>query len=57
MTRPFLGRAPRLGADVFVAPTAAVVGDVTLGAGASVWYGASMQIGRLSCRERVLVAM
>lgn len=43
MTLPFLGRAPRLGADVFVAPTAAVVGDVTLGDGASVWYGASMR--------------
>ena len=43
MTLPFLGRAPRLGAEVFVAPTAAVVGDVTLGYGASVWYGASMR--------------
>ena len=43
MTLPFLGRAPRLGAEVFVAPTAAVVGDVTLGDGASVWYGASMR--------------
>jgi carbonic anhydrase/acetyltransferase-like protein (isoleucine patch superfamily) len=43
MTLPFLGRAPRLAPDVFVAPTAAVVGDVTLGQGASVWYGASMR--------------
>ena len=43
MIEPFLGRAPRLGADVFVAPTAAVVGDVALGDGASVWYGASLR--------------
>ena len=43
MTLPFLGRAPRLGVDVFVAPTAAVIGDVTLDDGASVWYGASMR--------------
>ena len=43
MTRPFLGLAPRIAPDVFVADTAAVVGDVTLGAGASVWYGASLR--------------
>ncbi|WP_406433231.1 gamma carbonic anhydrase family protein [Streptomyces sp. NBC_00631] len=34
------GREPRVEADVFVAPTASVIGDVTLEAGASVWYGA-----------------
>lgn len=43
MIEPFLNLAPRLGTDVFVAPTAAVVGDVTLGDGASVWYGASLR--------------
>ena len=43
MLDSFLGRAPRLGRETFVAPTAAVVGDVTLGDGASVWYGASMR--------------
>jgi carbonic anhydrase/acetyltransferase-like protein (isoleucine patch superfamily) len=31
--------APVLGEGVFVAPTAVVIGDVTLGARASVWYG------------------
>ena len=40
---PFIGRAPRLAGENFVAPTAAIVGDVTLGAGASVWYGASLR--------------
>ncbi|MFD4507110.1 gamma carbonic anhydrase family protein [Streptomyces sp. NPDC058457] len=34
------GREPKVEADVFVAPTASVIGDVTLRAGASVWYGA-----------------
>ncbi len=40
MTEPFLGISPQLGAGVWIAPSAAVVGDVALGAGASVWYGA-----------------
>ncbi|MBA5222002.1 gamma carbonic anhydrase family protein [Streptomyces griseoaurantiacus] len=37
------GKEPRLGEGVFLAPTAAVLGDVTLGAGASVWYGAVLR--------------
>ena len=43
MLDSFLGRSPRLGAEVFVADSAAVVGDVTLGDGASIWYGASLR--------------
>jgi carbonic anhydrase/acetyltransferase-like protein (isoleucine patch superfamily) len=39
----FLGRRPSVAADAWVAPTAAVVGDVTLAAGSSVWYGASLR--------------
>src|SRR5262245_61350783 len=34
------GREPQVDAEAFVAPTASVIGDVTLHAGASVWYGA-----------------
>ncbi|MEU0969267.1 gamma carbonic anhydrase family protein [Streptomyces sp. NPDC005917] len=34
------GREPKIEDDVFVAPTASVIGDVTLKGGASVWYGA-----------------
>jgi carbonic anhydrase/acetyltransferase-like protein (isoleucine patch superfamily) len=34
---------PRLGADVFLAPTAVVVGDVRLGPRVSVWYGAVLR--------------
>ncbi|OZC03331.1 gamma carbonic anhydrase family protein [Rubricoccus marinus] len=43
MLDSFLGLSPRLGREVFVADSAAVVGDVTLGDGASVWYGASLR--------------
>lgn len=43
MLNSFLGREPRLGREAYVAPTAAVVGDVTLGDGASVWFGASLR--------------
>ncbi|MCH0562549.1 MULTISPECIES: gamma carbonic anhydrase family protein [unclassified Streptomyces] len=37
------GRRPRVDGDTFVAPTASVIGDVTLAAGASVWYGAVLR--------------
>ncbi|MEM0961802.1 MAG: gamma carbonic anhydrase family protein [Bacteroidota bacterium] len=39
----FLGLSPRIGREVFVAESAAVIGDVTLGDGASIWYGASLR--------------
>jgi carbonic anhydrase/acetyltransferase-like protein (isoleucine patch superfamily) len=39
----FLGRAPRLAGLNYVAPTAALFGDVTLGEGASIWFGASLR--------------
>ncbi|MEV7200512.1 gamma carbonic anhydrase family protein [Streptomyces griseoluteus] len=34
------GREPAVDPEAFVAPNATVIGDVTLRAGASVWYGA-----------------
>ncbi|MFF0225188.1 gamma carbonic anhydrase family protein [Streptomyces sp. NPDC004629] len=37
------GREPRIDEGAFVAPTASVIGDVTLHAGASVWYGAVLR--------------
>lgn len=43
MLDAFLHRSPRLGRDVYVAETAAVIGDVILGDGASVWFGASLR--------------
>jgi carbonic anhydrase/acetyltransferase-like protein (isoleucine patch superfamily) len=37
------GVAPRVAADAFIAPTAVLVGDVEVGAGASVWFGAVLR--------------
>ncbi|GAA2587569.1 MULTISPECIES: gamma carbonic anhydrase family protein [Streptomyces] len=37
------GKEPTVDAEAFVAPTCSVVGDVTLHAGASVWYGAVLR--------------
>ncbi|HOO44945.1 MAG TPA: gamma carbonic anhydrase family protein, partial [Deltaproteobacteria bacterium] len=34
------GRTPLIGRDVFIAPTAVIIGDVAVGDGASIWYGA-----------------
>ena len=40
---PFNGITPTVAADAFVAPGAMVIGDVTIGAGSSVWYGAVLR--------------
>lgn len=37
------GRAPRIDARCFVAPSADLIGEVTLGAFASVWFGAALR--------------
>jgi gamma-carbonic anhydrase len=39
----FLRRQPKLGKNVFIAKTATVIGDVTLGPHSSVWYGAVLR--------------
>jgi carbonic anhydrase/acetyltransferase-like protein (isoleucine patch superfamily) len=36
--REYAGKAPRLGARVYLAETAAIIGDVVLGDDVSVWY-------------------
>jgi len=38
--RTVLGKRPVIGADVFLAETCAVIGDVEIGDAASIWYGA-----------------
>ena len=43
IVRKYRGIAPKLGRGVYLAPTAAIVGDVTLGDEASVWYGAVLR--------------
>ena len=37
---PFNGVMPRIAANVFIAPGAMVIGDVTISEGASIWYNA-----------------
>jgi carbonic anhydrase/acetyltransferase-like protein (isoleucine patch superfamily) len=39
----FLRKKPKLGQDVYLAKTAVVLGDVTIGAHSSVWYGAVLR--------------
>ena len=39
----FLRQKPKLGKNVFIAKNATVIGDVTLGAHSSVWYGAVLR--------------
>lgn len=39
----FEGKRPRVHPEAFVAPTATLVGDVTVERGASVWYGAVLR--------------
>ncbi|MBT8398349.1 MAG: gamma carbonic anhydrase family protein [Gemmatimonadetes bacterium] len=36
---PFNGKTPKVAADVFLAPTAVLIGDVTVESEASVWFG------------------
>ncbi|MCI5065057.1 gamma carbonic anhydrase family protein [bacterium] len=40
---PFQGKAPEIADDVFIAPTAYVIGDVKIGAGSSVFFGAVLR--------------
>ncbi len=36
----YQGKKPQIAEGVFIAPTAVIIGDVTIGEGSSVWYGA-----------------
>ena len=40
---PFEGKMPKIGESVYIAPTGAVIGDVELGKGSSVWFGATVR--------------
>jgi carbonic anhydrase/acetyltransferase-like protein (isoleucine patch superfamily) len=39
MILPFEGKTPVIGKDVFIAPTAVIVGDVVIGDRSSIWFG------------------
>ncbi|WIG59968.1 MAG: carbonic anhydrase, family 3 [Ktedonobacterales bacterium] len=40
---PYQGIWPTIAADAFTAPTAVIVGDVTIASGASIWFGAVLR--------------
>ena len=54
MILPFRGRTPRIARSAFIAPTAAIIGDVTVGEEASVWFGAVLRgdVGRIEIGAR-----
>lgn len=41
--RTFSGKTPQLGTDVFVAETAAIIGDVIIGEQSSIWYATTVR--------------
>lgn len=43
MIRPFLGVSPQFDESNFIAPSADIIGDVTLGPQSSVWYNVTMR--------------
>jgi carbonic anhydrase/acetyltransferase-like protein (isoleucine patch superfamily) len=49
----FEGVSPSVHPDAWIAPTASVIGDVTIEAGASIWYGAVLRadFGKIIVRE------
>lgn len=45
---PFNDVRPTIGADVFIAPNATIIGDVEIGAGSNIWYNAVLR-GDVQC--------
>lgn len=37
------GKTPKIGKDCFIAPTATLIGDVVIGDGCSIWFGAVLR--------------
>jgi carbonic anhydrase/acetyltransferase-like protein (isoleucine patch superfamily) len=54
MILAYEGRMPRIAPSAFVAPTATLIGDVTIGEEASVWFGAVLRgdFGRIEVGRR-----
>jgi carbonic anhydrase/acetyltransferase-like protein (isoleucine patch superfamily) len=43
LIRPWRGIAPSIDPEAWLAPTATVIGDVEIGAGSSIWFGAILR--------------
>lgn len=54
---PYRGVAPTIGRNVYIAPNAAVIGDVVIGDGSSIWFGATVRgdFGPIRIGERCSV--
>lgn len=54
---PLRGKTPTIGKDCYIAPTATLIGDVSLGDGCSVWFGAVLRgdVAPIRLGERVNV--
>lgn len=50
IVRSYRGVSPTIPSDVFLADTASVIGDVVLGAGASVWFGSVVRGDQMPIR-------
>lgn len=50
----YRGKRPQIAPDAFIAPTAVLIGDVTVRAGASVWFGSVLRgdMDRIDIGER-----
>lgn len=57
MILSFCGKTPRIAPTAWIAPTATVIGDVTIGEEASVWFGAVLRgdVGRIEVGARANV--
>ena len=53
----YKGKRPKIAEDVFIAPNATIIGDVTIEAGANIWFGAVIRgdEGRIVIGPRVSV--
>ncbi len=43
LIRPLRGKTPKIGKNCFIAETAVIIGDVTIGDNCSIWYGAVLR--------------
>src|SRR5512139_1694277 len=43
IVRPFKDKHPNIARDAFIAENATIIGDVTIGPGANIWYGAVLR--------------
>jgi carbonic anhydrase/acetyltransferase-like protein (isoleucine patch superfamily) len=54
MIRAFIGRTPRIHPSAFIAESADVIGDVSIGADSSVWFNATLRgdVNRITIGDR-----